>query len=172
MIKLYLAKCNKKNEHAVGVRLAEYALYDAFTQSSELVYRDNGKPYYKNADAYVRISHTDGLCLAAISDTEIGADIEKRGGDPERLIKLAKRYFTETEAAYVAADPMPRFFEIWCSKESYIKYTGEGFSRPLSSFSLSALPLCFSLSVVGDCTLAVCSDQPCDMQYAFVELDE
>lgn len=165
MIALYLAKCNKQNEHAVAKALAEYGFRRCFGRNAKIIHDACGKPYFnREAAAFVSLSHTEGICLAAISDREIGADIEYMKGDSDRLLRLAKRYFTEPEAEYVSADPHRRFYEVWCKKESYIKYTGEGMSRPLGSFSVSDIKrdgkgIIFSSLVTDNYTIAVCAHE-------------
>ena len=157
MIKLYLAACDKSSEHTAGVTLAKYALYDALALTAPLKKDARGKPYFDGAPAYVSISHSNGMCLAAISDTEIGADIEYITQSPNQLNRLAERFFTLSESEYVKAAPSERFYEIWCAKESYIKYTGEGFSRPLSSFSVLDTEMLFSHFDTDGYHIAVCS---------------
>ena len=170
MIKLYITKCSKKDEHDTGVILAKYALYDAFSLRAELLYAPNGKPYFEGVPAHISISHSFGLCLAAISDSEIGADIEKHRYDTEKLTKLARRYFTKEEAEYVEKAPLLHFYEIWCSKESYIKFTGEGFSKPLSSFSLKDLTLFISTASIDGFTVAVCSKEQIEIKPNLVDV--
>lgn len=157
MIKLYLAACDKSNEHSVGASLAKYALHDVYTITAPLKKDTRGKPYFAGAAVHVSISHSNKLCLAAISDTEIGADIEYISNGTKRLTCLAERFFTKGESNYVKVAPRERFYEIWCAKESYIKYTGEGFSRPLSSFSVFDTEMHFSHFDIDGYHIAVCS---------------
>ena len=169
MIKIYLAASSKASEHDIGVSLAHYALRETFKCDAPLLYDSRGKPYFDLDGVYVSISHSHERCMAAISDSEIGADIEYHSSDAEKLTKLAKRYFTEKEAEYVKAQPCERFYEIWCAKESFIKYTGEGFSRPLSSFCVTDSELCFTHFNYDGYTLCVCSKTNADTAPIFLE---
>ncbi|MBQ2765750.1 MAG: 4'-phosphopantetheinyl transferase superfamily protein [Clostridia bacterium] len=169
MINLYLASCTKTTEHEVGTALSKHALNATFGQSAELLHGERGKPYFDIYGVYVSISHSNGLCLAAISDTEIGADIEYMQPKNERILRLAERYFTPDEAAYVRESPNERFYAVWCAKESYIKYTGEGFSRPLSSFSVLKSELCFSHFTIDGYAVCVCSRESADTPPVFIE---
>lgn len=171
MIKLYLAACTKATEHDIGIKLAYYAIRDAYGLDAPLNKDERGKPYFDGADVHISISHSHERCLAAISDSEVGADIEYKNGTDERLTRLAKRFFTEGEAAYVDECPRERFYEIWCAKESYIKYTGEGFSRPLSSFSVLESDMCFSRFDCGGYTVCVCSRERTDEAPLFIADD-
>lgn len=114
-----------------------------------LRYAESGKPYVGvGSGMYVSISHSHGLCAAAVSDSEIGVDIEyiDPSRSTERLNRLAERFFSADELAYIKAEAdagdavLPeRFFEVWCAKESYVKYTGAGLSG-LGGFSIFDLP--------------------------------
>lgn len=159
MIKLYICRCSKENEHDAAAELARYALFDVYGVSAELKKDARGKPFFNEIPAHISLSHSNGLCLAAISDSKIGADIEEICGDGERLMRIAGRYFTPDETEYVKAFPRERFFEIWCKKESYIKYTGEGFSRSLSSFSVFDTEVVFSYFEFEGYGVGVCSTE-------------
>ncbi len=159
MIKLYICRCNKEDERPTVAQLAQHALFDVCDISAPLKKDGSGKPFFEGTPAYISLSHSNGRCLAAISDSNIGADIEKIVGDNERLLRIAKRYFTPDEAEYVKVSPTKRFFEIWCKKESYLKYTGEGFSRPLASFCVFDMDLCFSYFEFEGYGIGVCSKE-------------
>ena len=173
MIKLYLAACDKSSEHAIGALLAKYALHDAYDITAPLKKDARGKPYFDGTAVHISISHSKELCLAAISDAEIGADIERVNGNADKLTRLAGRFFTKGEYEYVKAAPHERFYEIWCAKESYIKYTGEGFSRPLSSFSVFDMEMHFSHFDADGYHIAVCSrEYRADTPPVFVGADK
>ena len=160
MIRLYLTEYGGANEHETARRLAEYAFSDTFKRSAVLCHEPSGKPRFKDEDnIHISISHSDGLCAAVISDRKIGADIEHMTGNEERLIRLAKRFFTETEVSSIEKKPTESFYRIWCAKESYMKYTGEGFSRPMRSFSVLDSDLCFSHLSFKDYALCICSEE-------------
>ena len=94
---------------------------------------DHGKEYINDKNIYFNVSHTSGLVCSAVSDSEVGVDCETlREIDWQAL---SERYFTEAERAVINGSPEPEceFFRIWTKKESYVKYTGEGLSRPLQA---------------------------------------
>lgn len=170
MIKLYICDCAKENEHECAVKLAHHALSHSCGICAELKKDVRGKPYFDCAGVHVSLSHSNGRCAAAISDAPIGVDIEYNKSDSARALRIAKRYFTSEEHEYVKEHPEERFYEIWCKKESYIKYTGEGFSRALSSFSVLDSAMCFSLFVLDNYTLCVCSKEHTNMPPTFVNI--
>lgn len=100
-----------------------------------------GKPFIEDLpDVYFNISHTEHMVVCAISDALIGIDIQVTIDDVE---SLASRFFTEKEQEYLlsAQDVIQkeRFVEIWCKKESYLKWSGKGLSIPLESFDVLEL---------------------------------
>ena len=99
----------------------------------------SGKPYFKNYENFhFNWSHTKDALLLAVSDSTVGADIEKlplRG----KIDKLSQRFFTKNEASYVmseASKSNSRFAYIWTRKEAYTKYTESGLTVPLDSFDV------------------------------------
>ncbi len=175
MIALFLAKCTKNTEHEVAKLLAEYGFKESFKRTASLCHSESGKPYfYGERKAFVSISHSEGLCLAAISDSEIGVDIEYMKQGDERLLRLAQRYFTPGEVQYIEKEPYPRFYKVWCMKESYIKYTGEGFTCPLGSFSVldpqkAPIGIIFTDFTYGNYKIAVCSEENATFEPTYVD---
>ena len=97
-----------------------------------------GKPYCLNAlQIHYNISHSGEFVVCAISDKPVGIDVEKIS---EANLKMAKRFFTNTEYEYITSKPENEqacaFSEIWTKKESYIKHEGKGLAIPLKSFDV------------------------------------
>ena len=83
------------------------------------------------------ISHSGNMALCAVSDEEVGCDIElPRGFDPN----LARRFFHPTEQEWLFSQPEAEqstaFFRLWTCKESFLKALGLGLSLPLDSFAV------------------------------------
>ena len=80
---------------------------------------ENGKPY---ADGiYFSISHSGDICMIAVSDTEVGLDVEYIF--PRDWQKMADRFYTKEERAKVSS--LESFLVLWTKKESLIKYLGK-----------------------------------------------
>ena len=128
-----------------------------------------GKPHFTDPNIPVKfnLSHTvsrENDCFAAavlLSDkAEVGVDIEF----PRRLHNrdaLMRRLFTGAECDAVLSSETD-FYHIWCAKEAFVKWTGEGFSRPLSSVSVDLIAqtaksddmICDLRWIeIGDCTI-------------------
>ncbi len=89
---------------------------------------------YKNI--YFNLSHSGNIACCAISDKEIGVDVEYN--DPEIDLNIAKNYFfnSEYENIMKSDNPSNEFFRYWVLKESYMKYTGLGFNLELNEFEI------------------------------------
>ena len=96
-----------------------------------------GKAYISNHEnIHFNLSHSGEMVLCAISDMEIGVDIEYN--DSKIDLDIAKHYFynREYESIMNAANPSDEFFRYWVLKESYMKYTGLGMNLELDSFEI------------------------------------
>ena len=126
---------------SLGVEsLLLHALSDAgFSRDAlALAYGPNGKPYLPKADGFFFNASHDGVyAMLAVSDAEIGCDIEQI--EPVRD-RLAARVLTPGEyAAFLACDLDRRdelFFRYWVSKESCMKLTGEGLKADPASYEI------------------------------------
>lgn len=104
---------------------------------TEYTYGKNGKPYLKGrSDLYFSLSHSERYVVCAVSDSEIGVDIE-----PVSPIRPAvmHRCFTPEEQAWIGNDP-ERFTRLWTMKEAYMKLTGSGLSVPAKNILLPIPP--------------------------------
>ena len=94
-----------------------------------------GKPLLvNNPGIHFNISHTGQYVAFVMSTEPVGIDIELiKNAD----LKIAERFFTPDEIAYIKEDNSNmRFYEVWTKKESRIKWEGKGLHLPLNSFSV------------------------------------
>lgn len=83
----------------------------------------NDKPYFKDyPDIRFSISHSGDLVVLAMSDKEVGIDIEKIKDRPYE--QVAARTFSEGERREVT--DLKSFLAVWTKKEAYLKFTSEG----------------------------------------------
>lgn len=104
-----------------------------------LLRNEHGKPYLVGvAGIHYNISHSGDYIVCALSDSEIGVDIERR---TVSRMAVARRFFHPKEIICLercsGEKQRELFFNYWSVKESYLKYTGSGLSRSLSSFSVN-----------------------------------
>ena len=100
-----------------------------------LLYNENGKPYYQSGP-FFNVSHSGNFVVMAISNKEIGVDIEE---NVEKNMSSLMRIFNEAEAKLIKehAD----FYYLWCAKESLIKCMGTSINkiREIPSLPLNGL---------------------------------
>ena len=89
----------------------------------EILYKEKGKPYFLNGP-FFNISHSGKYVILAISNKEVGVDIEENV--PKDMTMLLK-IFNEAEAKVIKehAD----FYYLWCAKESLIKCMGKSINK-------------------------------------------
>ncbi|MBR4448212.1 4'-phosphopantetheinyl transferase superfamily protein [Methanobrevibacter sp.] len=96
-----------------------------------------GKAYISNHEnIHFNLSHSGKMVLCAISDKEVGADIEYI--DHAIDLNIAKHHFYNGEYENImnAKNNYEEFFKYWVLKESYMKYTGLGMNLQLDSFEI------------------------------------
>ena len=96
-----------------------------------------GKAYISNyKNIHFNLSHSGKLVACAISDNEVGVDIEYN--DPTIDLNIAKHYFYNKEYEHImnSKNSSDEFFKYWVLKESYMKYTGLGFNLSLDRFEI------------------------------------
>ena len=128
----------------------------------EFFFDDNGKPFVRNAEIFISISHSDDLVICAVSDSPIGVDIEKI-----RKVHLgtARKFCTEDEKVYIfgkvpdendfknaTEDTLIRLFEIWTKKEAYGKMLGKGILYDMINTDVSFV----KTERYGDYIISVC----------------
>ena len=95
-----------------------------------------GKP--EAPGVFFSLSHSGGCALLAVSDADVGADLERLRPAPMRT---AGRVFAPEELDWLAAgeDGDARFFTLWTLKEALLKAAGRGLTQPLRE--VNVLPL-------------------------------
>ena len=95
-----------------------------------------GNPYLADyPDIHINIAHSGDYAVCAVSDTEIGTDIQYMREFNEAVMR---RCFTaeETELVKSAADKKDAFYDLWVRKESFAKAVGRGLLLPLNEISV------------------------------------
>lgn len=161
--RIFIEECLEKYLSAAGkTRLSDCAHIEKSV---------NDKPYFKDyPDIRFSISHSGNLVVLAMSETEVGIDIEEI--KPRNFEAVVNRHFSEDEKKE-AAD-LEGFLRVWTRKEAYLKLTGEGLggladADVSSQITYSGSPLKFtSLDIFkGYAGAVVAAEQP----IIFVQLD-
>lgn len=114
--------------------LIKKLLYNTYNITDAIIERTNsGRPYIKNYNIYISISHSKNVVVCAADNSPIGVDIEKIR--PVN-IKIATRICTKSEIEYLLKtaphtplnyccnnEIITEFFKIWTAKEAYFKMT-------------------------------------------------
>lgn len=111
----------------ISYLLLLYALRENYRITNpQIAYGTNGKPYLiDRPDIHFNISHCPKGCICAVSDREIGVDIQ----DIRPFSwEVARHVCCENELKLLqdTKDKARMFTRIWTMKESYGKMTGEG----------------------------------------------
>lgn len=164
MIKAYLS-CNCPSGEFIKRSLWEYV-----GEKREFIFKRHktGKPYAQNGP-FFSFSDSCGYMLCAVSDYDLGADLELRR-DSQKYMKIAKRFFAPDEAA--AATP-ESFFELYTAKEAYVKYTQMGIFSGLEKFSALSGRV-GSVNIIkfsyGECVCAVASEKESEVEAEWIYL--
>lgn len=138
-----MAHMDDRKRTLAGHRLILGAAKELCGMSAPTVLRTAaGKPYFADLPIRFSLSHSGDKVILAVSDREIGADIQRIR---PLSLGVAKRFFTSAEQAYVfgkvpderdLALPkamqddalLRRFYAVWTKKEAYGKWQGSGLS--------------------------------------------
>lgn len=98
---------------------------------------EHGKPFLKPSNGlFVNWSHSGEYVVCAVSDREVGIDLQRMDRKPAD--SLVKKTLQPEERRYYEAAPeqerMRLFYQYWTVKESYLKALGTGFFTSLDTF--------------------------------------
>lgn len=119
-------------------------------REARLSWNSHGKPRLADRpELRFNLSHSGRFAVCALSDREVGVDVEEAREAGEALFR---RVCTQRElAAMEGLEPerrQDRFFQLWTAKESFLKYLGTGLSRPAKGVEVELEPA-LSLSWEG-----------------------
>lgn len=115
--------------------IEKYAGNQGITLDGEIaIHRDKGKPYTNAMGIEFSVSHSQNIWACAVAQNPLGLDVQHR--NECEYEKIAKRFFHVAEYEYLKKNKFAQFHKIWAAKESYVKYTGQGITQGLSSFSV------------------------------------
>lgn len=146
---------------AFGVSLLEYAVKQVWgIPLPEITPPRGGKPVFAGEPGmFFSISHSKTHVLAAVSDANVGVDVETH-----REITQNSAYALMDEAEREQFD----FFDLWCLRESLYKLNGAGNLREVLRFRRDGENILYPVPGVTGCLIqgiegcsaAVCQEQP------------
>ena len=124
-------------------------------------YGEYGKPYIKGHDLSFSVSHSGSRIIYVQHSAPVGADVEMM---EEYLPDIGKRCFTENEQRFIdeSEDMREAFYKIWTAKESYVKMTGDGFSRSMRSFDVCSMKDNIRTCIYDGSAISVCTRDKAD----------
>ncbi|HHB52385.1 MAG TPA: 4'-phosphopantetheinyl transferase superfamily protein [Saprospiraceae bacterium] len=133
-------KSMRSEMHQRGYLSVRHLLKEAGYCDSDLFYTDDGKPHLRDGKR-ISITHSFSFSAIAISNSQIGIDIEK---NREKIIKIAPKFVAD-EFDFMAEDNVVAFLTVvWGAKESLFKIHPDGgllfkHHLPIEPFKLSDL---------------------------------
>ncbi len=92
----------------------------------------SGKPYFKDSNLFVGVTHTKNLLFVGVSRVDFGIDAEDAGREIRQKDRLMKRFYSKEEQAEILALPVSlqreQMLRVWVQKEALLKYRGIGVS--------------------------------------------
>lgn len=151
MITLYLKKIDPTLMRSEQSALAHELLFSLgiVKKGEKLVKNSFGKPYIENSGRFFNISHTKGAIAIALSDREVGVDIES----PRMISDAAMRRFVGKD---FPSDALERT-RAWTKCESYAKWLSCGLPITLPDraheffeYSFFGMPVCVCTDHIDD----------------------
>jgi phosphopantetheinyl transferase len=124
--------------HQRGFLSVRHLLKEVGYTDKDLFYTKDGKPHLKDGKR-ISITHSFTFSAIAVSDYQIGIDIEK---NREKIIKIAPKFVAD-EYDFMAEDQVVEFLTVvWGAKESLFKIHPDGgllfkHHLPIEPFKLS-----------------------------------
>lgn len=98
-----------------------------------LRYGEYGKPYLVSGELFFNLSHCENMMACAVSEREVGVDIQKICYKPRVLKRVCSD--KEADAIKTAED----FTRMWVLKESFAKCDGRGLSYGFKDIDIKSL---------------------------------
>lgn len=124
--------------HQKGFLSVRHLLQEIGYSDDDLFYTQDGKPHLKDGK-HISITHSFNFAAIAVSNYEIGIDIEK---NRDKIIKIAPKFVAD-EYDFMAEDHVVEFLTVvWGAKESLFKIHPDGgllfkHHLPIDPFKLS-----------------------------------
>jgi len=108
--------------HQKGFLSVRHLLREVGYTDQDLFYTEDGKPHLKDGK-HISITHSFTFSAIAISNNEIGIDIEK---NREKIIKIGNKFVAD-EYDFMAEENVVEFLTVvWGAKESLFKIHPDG----------------------------------------------
>ena len=123
-MRIYLTSNNKEPLEFVRMVLSR-----DYNYHNDIIfhYNDYGKPYLTNNDYYFNISHSGDMLAIAISNAEVGVDIELVKPRHHMDAIVGRCFIKKEKEEYDnSKDKLSYFYKHWTKMEAYTKMIGTG----------------------------------------------
>lgn len=135
-VAIYSAAYDRAPGASHRLLLQAVQLYAPGLTERTLASGEHGKPYFPDApQLHFSISHSGAYWLCAFSGMPVGLDVQQHCACQKQA--LTRRFFSPEEQLFLERSAYGPFFDLWCAKESYLKYTGEGLSGLTAVYTVS-----------------------------------
>ncbi len=122
-----------RNYDKNSIDYAKICLKHYLGKSANISYYGTGKPYVVGEDVYISVSHTGSDLVVAVSDSEVGVDIEYKRS--RHFDSIARHMLGDKEIK-----SLDEFYLEWTKYESKFKHGGEdGVYRTFDIFADTVL---------------------------------
>lgn len=144
MIKVFIRACGDTcgEQHSAAYEMlfdVIKQLYGVNASFDDILTSERGKPYFKDIPLSFNISHSKGIAVSAVTESEngeVGVDCENI-----RIYRrnTAARVFSPEERQLImdSSDINLAYTKLWTLKEAYVKYTGTGLAGHMRDISFS-----------------------------------
>ena len=130
MINVYILKSSERKDSKSLLCKVYKELFNKDFDINKIYYNEYGKPYY-DKDFYFNISYSKNYIALAISNVEIGIDIEEERRKNDRI---NNKILSNNEIII-----NNNILNNWVIKEAYTKYLGMGLKKDFTTFNANDL---------------------------------
>ena len=138
-----------------------------------------GKPSFsQHSEIHFSVTHSNEWWLCAFSQHPVGLDLQFHHSYAPPST-LSRRFFHPTEDRFLACENHRHFFDLWCAKESWVKFLGKGFFESPETFSVVSADGSFPtmsgvylqlLPFRADYSLCLCTQSPASVHFSSLPL--
>lgn len=122
----YMGRADYHAQHDAAYALLYDVLDRCGCENKEIVHDARGKPFLKDSDLFISLTHCDGLAACITEPVPCGIDAERF--DRKVTDRIIKRVCSPEETALInsSSEPEKEFIRLWTLKEAYSKVDGRG----------------------------------------------
>lgn len=151
-LRLYYAQGERPEHWSHAALLTALEAYTGRTYTEANILRESGKkPQLRDGTVQFSVTHSGPYWMVCLSPATIPVGLDLQQHKAKYTARVAKRYFHPVELTLLQKAQAERtdtvqtdtalFFDLWCGRESYAKYTGDGITGLDKGYSTTASPI-------------------------------